>query len=263
MPFRTRTSRVVAAGLALVTASALTACSSDSEEPTDAPGSASESAEQSSAAPVDETPPTTPMAEVLLSEGEAPGNGVIQTIPADLLTQAQEKLEADQGKQLMDEPACDKVARLETVANHATGDAVTAVVRYKQAEDDDTEHRYGIGMVPLKLDEYLDRSLYEACTTSKSSTNPAVELRMSVSDAPAVEGAQGFRVTSDFITTRPDGGTTINRHISLHGFANGTSTNIEYMAQGADPEADPVLPQANDALVAIYTTQMDKLVKAE
>ena len=39
------------------------------------------------------------------------------------------------------------MSRLETVSNHATTDGVTAAVRYKQSEEDDTEHRFGIGMV--------------------------------------------------------------------------------------------------------------------
>jgi hypothetical protein len=180
-----------------------------------------------------------------------------------MLQEAVDNLVADQGRQLMEDPACDKVSRLETVSNHATTDAVTAAVRYKQSETDETEHRFGIGMVSGELGEFMDRSLYEACTTSRSAANPNVELVMSVQDAPAVAGAEGFRVTSDFITTQPDGSRSLSRAIAIHGLARDTTVSVEYAARGDDPAADPVLPTAAGALDAIYTAQMEKLVNAE
>ncbi|MDX2356111.1 hypothetical protein [Dietzia sp. PP-33] len=263
MRLRTRNPRRVAiAGLALVTAAALTACSSDSD---DSEGSASvdSTSETETSEAVDESAPEAPLDQLILAEGEAPGGGVVQVIEPDLLREAVDKLVADQGKKLMEDPACDKVSRLETVSNFATSDGVTAAVRYKQSEEDETEHRFGIGMVGQELEEFMDRSLYEACTSSRSATNPNVELVMTVSDAPAVEGAEGFRVTSDFITTRPDGGRSLSRAVAIHGFARDTTVSVEYAARGDDPAADPVLPTAAGALDAIYNAQMTKLVDAE
>lgn len=260
MRLRTRTPRRVAiAGLALVTAATLTACSSDSDdaESTDSTGSSETSAA------VDESTPQAPVTELVLAEGEAPGGGVVQVIEPGLLQSAVDKLVADQGKQLMEDPACDKVSRLETVSNFAATDGVTAAVRYKQSESDETEHRFGIGMVGRKLDEFMDRSLYEACETSRSTTNPNVELVMTVTDAPAVDGAEGFRVNSDFISTQPDGTRSISRAVAIHGFARGTTVSVEYAARGNDPAKDPVLPTAAGALDSIYTAQMNKLVNAE
>ncbi|MDV8001589.1 hypothetical protein [Rhodococcus sp. IEGM 1408] len=260
MRLRTRTpGRVAVAGLALVTAAALTACTSDSGDSE----SADPTASSETSTPVDESAPQAPVAELVLAEGEAPGGGVVQVIKPDLLRGAVDKLVADQGKQLMTEPACDKVSRLETVSNFAATDGVTAAVRYKQSESVETEHRFGIGMVGQKLDEFMDRSLYEACKSSKSTTNPSVELKMTVADAPAVAGAEGFRVTSDFISTLPNGTKTISRAVAIHGFARDTTVSIEYAARGDDPAADPVLPTAAGALDSIYTTQMGKLVSAE
>lgn len=260
MRLRNRTPRRAAiAGLALVTAATLTACSSDS----DGSGAAETETSTETSATVAESAPQAPVSELILSEGEAPGGGVVQVIEPGLLKSAVDKLVADQGKQLMENPACDKVSRLETVSNHATTeDGVTAAVRYKQSENDETEHRFGIGMVGKKLDEFLDRSLYEACTTSKSTTNPNLELVMTVADAPVVEGAKGFRVTSDFISTEPDGTRTISRAVAIHGFARETTVSVEYAARGSDPAGDPVLPTAAGALDAIYTAQMNKLIQA-
>lgn len=260
MRLRTRNPRRVAiAGLALVTAAALTACTSDSDDS----GNGDASGDTQTTATVDESAPEAPLDQLVLAEGEAPGGGVVQVIEPDLLQEAVDKLVADQGKQLMEDPACDRVSRLETVSNFATTDGLTAAVRYKQSEEDDTEHRFGIGMVGQKLDDFMDRSLYEACTTSRSSTNPDVELVMTVGDAPAIEGAEGFRVTSDFITTRPDGTRSLSRAIAIHGFTRDTTVSVEYAARGNNPEADPVLPSAAGALDAIYEAQMAKIVVAE
>ena len=55
----------------------------------------------------------------------------------------------------------------------------------------------------------------------------------------------------------------MTRVVSLHGYAHGTSVGVEYMAAGNDPAQDPVLPTANQTLEALYTAQMDKLVKAQ
>lgn len=262
MRLRTRTPRRVAiAGLALVTAAALTACSSD-----DAGTEAEQSGDTTSASEsptVDDSAPQAPVEELVLAEGEAPGGGIVQVLDRPMLQEAVDKLVADQERQLMEDPACDKVSRLETVSNHATTDGVTAAVRYKQSETDETEHRFGIGMVSGELDEFMDRSLYEACTTSRSTSNPAVELTMTVQDAPPIAGTEGFRVTSDFVTTQPDGSKTLSRAIAIHGYARDTTVSVEYAARGDDPAADPVLPTAAGALDAIYTTQMEKLVNAE
>ncbi|MDO8393701.1 MAG: hypothetical protein Q7T31_04860 [Dietzia sp.] len=260
MRLRTRNPRRVAiAGLALVTAAALTACTSDSDDS----GNGDASGDTQTTATIDESAPEAPLDQLVLSEGEAPGGGVVQVIEPDLLQEAVDKLVADQGKQLMEDPACDRVSRLETVSNFATTDGLTAAVRYKQSEEDDTEHRFGIGMVGQRLDDFMDRSLYEACTSSRSSTNPAVELVMTVADAPAIEGTEGFRVTSDFITTRPDGTRSLSRAIAIHGFTRDTTVSVEYAARGNNPEADPVLPSAAGALDAIYEAQMAKIVVAE
>lgn len=261
---RLRTSnprRVAIAGLALVTAAGLTACSSDSDDGSG--GGAEPSSETQTSASVNESAPQAPLDQLVLAEGEAPGGGVVQIIDPEVLKEPIDKLVADQGKQLMENPACDKVSRLETVSNFATTDGVTAAVRYKQSENDETEHRFGIGMVGQRLDEFMDRSLYEACTNSRSVANPDVELVMSVVDAPAVDGAEGFRVTSDFISTRPDGSKSLSRAIAIHGFARGTTVSVEYAARNDDPAADPVLPTAAGALDAIYNAQMTKLVNAE
>lgn len=263
MRLRTRTPRRVAiAGLALATAAALTACSSD-DGGSDAQPSDDTSASASATPTVDDTAPQAPVEELVLAEGEAPGGGIVQVLDRPMLKDAVDKLVADQGRQLMEDPACDKVSRLETVSNHATTDGVTAAVRYKQSETDETEHRFGIGMVGGKLDEFMDRSLYEACTTSRSTSNPNVELVMTVQDAPTVDGAEGFRVTSDFITTQPDGSKSLSRAIALHGYSRDTTVSVEYAARGDDPAVDPVLPTAAGALDAIYITQMEKLVNAE
>ncbi|MFS4488325.1 hypothetical protein [Dietzia kunjamensis] len=260
MRLRTRTPRRVAiAGLALATAAALTACSSDEEN---AQGGEPASETQTSET-VAQSAPQAPVEELVLSEGEAPGGGVVQVVDRPLLQEAVDKLVADQGRQLMEDPACDKVSRLETVSNHATTDGVTAAVRYKQSEEDETEHRFGIGMVGERLDEFMDRSLYEACTTSRSAANPNVELNMTVTDAPAIDGTEGFRVTSDFITTQPDGTRALSRAIAIHGFARDTTVSVEYAARGDDPAADPVLPTAAGALDAIYVAQMEKILNAE
>lgn len=260
MRLRTRNPRRVAiAGLALATAAALTACSSDSDDS----GNGDASGDTQTTATVDESAPEAPLDQLVLAEGEAPGGGVVQVIEPNLLQEAVDKLVADQGKQLMEDPACDRVSRLETVSNFATTDGLTAAVRYKQSEEDDTEHRFGIGMVGQKLDDFMDRSLYEACTSSRSSTNPDVELVMTVTDAPALDGTEGFRVTSDFITTRPDGTRTLSRAVAIHGFTRDTTVSVEYAARGNDPEADPVLPSAAGALDAIYEAQMAKIVVAE
>ena len=260
MRLRTRTPRRVAiAGLALATAAALTACSSDEEN---AQGGEPTSETQTSET-VAQSAPQAPVEELVLSEGEAPGGGVVQVVDRQLLQEAVDKLVADQGRQLMEDPACDKVSRLETVSNHATTDGVTAAVRYKQSEQDETEHRFGIGMVGERLDEFMDRSLYEACATSRSAANPNVGLKMTVADAPAIDGAEGFRVTSDFITTQPDGTRALSRAIAIHGFARDTTVSVEYAARGDDPAADPVLPTAAGALDAIYVAQMEKILNAE
>ncbi|WP_404850555.1 hypothetical protein [Dietzia kunjamensis] len=260
MRLRTSTPRRVAiAGLALATAAALTACSSDEENPRGGePASETQTSETAA-----QSAPQAPVEELVLSEGEAPGGGVVQVIDRGLLQEAVDKLVADQGRQLMEDPACDKVSRLETVSNHATTDGVTAAVRYKQSEEDETEHRFGIGMVGERLDEFMDRSLYEACTTSRSAANPNVELKMTVADAPAIDGTEGFRVTSDFITTQPDGTRALSRAIAIHGFARDTTVSVEYAARGDDPAADPVLPTAAGALDAIYVAQMEKILNAE
>lgn len=261
MRLSTRTTRRTAtAGLALVTAATLTACSLGSDDSRERTDNANETATSQE---VDESTPNVPLHELVLAEGEAPGGGVVQIIDPEQLRGPVDKLVNDQGKQLMEDPACDKVSRLETVSNHALEGGVTAAVRYKQSETDETEHRFDIGMVGQRLHEFLDRSLYEACTTSRSAVNPEVELFMTVEDAPAVEGAEGFRVISDFVTTRPDGARSLNRAVSIHGFARGTTVSVEYAAQSDDAEADPVLPTAAGALDAIYTDQMDKLVAAE
>ncbi|EYT61076.1 hypothetical protein H483_0113045 [Dietzia sp. UCD-THP] len=258
MRLRTRNPRRVAiAGLALVTAAALTACTSDDEGNGDASGDAQ------TTTTVNESAPQAPLDQLVLSEGEAPGGGVVQVIEPALLQEAVDKLVADQGKQLMEDPACDRVSRLETVSNFATTDGLTAAVRYKQSEEDETEHRFGIGMVGEKLDDFMDRSLYEACTSSRSTTNPDVELVMTVEDAPALEGVEGFRVTSDFITTRPDGTRSLSRAIAIHGYTRETTVSVEYAARGNDPAADPVLPSADGALDAIYQAQMAKIATAE
>ncbi|MFN3602771.1 MAG: hypothetical protein ACK4UY_15420 [Dietzia sp.] len=260
MRLRTRNPRRVAiAGLALVTAAALTACTSDSDDS----GNGDATGDTQTTETVNESAPQAPLDQLVLAEDEAPGGGVVQVIEPDLLQEAVDKLVADQGKQLMEDPACDRVSRLETVSNFATTDGLTAAVRYKQSEEDDTEHRFGIGMVGQRLDDFMDRSLYEACTTSQSSTNPDVELVMTVADAPAIDGAEGFRVTSDFITTRPDGSRSLSRAIAIHGFTRDTTVSVEYAARGNDPDADPVLPSAAGALDAIYESQMAKLVVAE
>ncbi len=259
MRLRSRTPRRAAvAGLALVTAATLTACSSDSGENGQNSGNGTETSENAQG-----SAPSVPVEERVLVEGEAPGNGVVQVIDRPLLQEAVDKLVADQSRQLMENPACDKVSRLETVANFATTDGVTVVVRYKESEADETEHRFGIGMVGQRLDEFMDRSLYEACDTSRSLANPNVELFMFVEDAPFVEGAEGFRVVSDFVTTGPDGLRQINRAVALHGYARDTTVSVEYAAQGDDPALDPVLPTAASALDAIYVAQMEKLVNAE
>lgn len=260
MRLSTRTPRRVAiAGLALVTAATLTACSSDSDGDAPESGNGETTSSASSSAPA----PTVPVSELILAEGDAPGGGVVQVIEPEMLQEGVDKLVADQGRQLMEDPACDKVSRLETVSNFATTEGSTVVVRYKQSEADKTEHRFGVGMVGKKLDEFMDRSLYEACKTSKSVANPNVELVMTVEDAPEVEGAEGFRVISDFITTQPDGTKQLNRAIAIHGYARDTTVSVEYAARGNDPQADPVLPTAAGALDAIYMAQMVKLLKAE
>ena len=260
MRLRTSTPRRVAiAGLALATAAALTACSSDEENPRGRePASETQTSETAA-----QSAPQAPVEELVLAEGEAPGGGGVQVVDRQLLQEAVDKLVADQGRQLMEDPACDKVSRLETVSNHATTDGVTAAVRYKQSEEDETEHRFGIGMVGERLDEFMDRSLYEACTTSRSAANPNVELKMTVADAPAIDGTEGFRVTSDFITTQPDGTRALSRAIAIHGFARDTTVSVEYAARGDDPAADPVLPTAAGALDAIYVAQMEKILNAE
>lgn len=260
MRLRTRTPRRVAvAGVAVVTAATLAACSSGSDEPagTDATGGAE------SSPTLNDSPPTTPLGDVLLAKGEAPGGGVVEKLDPAALKPAVDQLVKDQGRQLMEDPACDRVSRLETTNNHAATDAVMAAVRYKQAEDNDTEHRFGVVMLGRKLDDFLDRSLYEACTTSKSTTNPDMQLTMKVTDAPEVPGAQGFRVTSDFVTQTPDGKKALNRTIVVHGYAHGTTTAVEYNALSDDAAKDPVLPEADAALNAIYSAQMDKLAKAQ
>lgn len=258
MRLRTRTHRRVAiAGLALVTAAALTACSTDSDEDGQDSGNSAGTSENAQ-----EAAPQAPLEERILVENEAPGGGVVQLIDRPLLQESVDKLVADQGRQLMEDPACDKVSRLETVSNFATTDGVTVVVRYKQSETDETEHRFGIGMVGQRLDEFMDRSLYEACQTSRSVANPNVELVMTVEDAPVVEGAEGFRVISDFITTQPDGTQQLNRAVALHGFARDTTVSVEYAARGDDPAVDPVLPTAAGALDEIYIAQMEKILNA-
>lgn len=260
MRLRTRNPRRVAiAGLALVTAAGLSACTSDSDDA----GGADAGGEPETSVAIDESEPRAELDQLVLSEDEAPGGGVVQIIDPELLREPIDKLVADQGRQLMEDPACDKVSRLQTVSNFATTDGVTAAVRYKQSEEDETEHRFGIGMVGERLDEFMDRSLYEACTTSRSVANPDVELIMTVADAPPVDGAEGFRVTSDFITTRPDGTRSMSRAIAIHGYTRGTTVSVEYAARSDDPAADPVLPTAAGALDAIYDAQMVKLVTAE
>lgn len=262
MRLRTRTPRRAAiAGLALFTAAALTACSSDDDTATE--NAAGETSNSETAEAPDASAPQAPVQELILSEGEAPGGGVVQVIDPPLLQENVDKLVADQNRKLMENEACDKVARLETVSNHATEDGVTAAVRYKQSEEDETEHRFGIGIVGQKLNDFMDRSLYEACTTSASAANPNVELFMRVEDAPPVDGVQGFRVISDFITTQPDGNRTMSRAVALHGFSRDTTVSVEYAARGDNPEADPVIPTAAGALDAIYTAQMEKIVNAE
>lgn len=262
MRLRTRTTRRAAsAGLALVTAATLAACSSDGGESEDASSgetSSSETAESS-----DAPAPQAPVQELILQKGEAPANGVVQQIDPALLQEGVDKLVADQGRKLMENEACDKVSRLETVSNHATDGGTTAMVRYKESEENSKEHTFGISLVGTKLDDFMNRSLYEACTSSASVANPNVELAMSVEDAPAVDGARGFRVTSDFIATQPDGTKMLSRSISIHGFSRDTTVTVEYGARGNDPAADPVLPSAAHVLDEIYSAQMEKIVNAE
>lgn len=259
MRLRTLTTRRVAtAGIALVTAATLTACASDTDEDASADGPTPETSEN-----VDESAPQAPVDELILAEGEAPGGGVVNRLEHDQIRERVEQIMAAQNEQLMEDPACDRVSRLPTIVNYSLDDAVNSLIRYKESETDETEHRFGVGMVDERLDEFLDRSLYEACDTSVSSANPDKVLTMNVEDAPAVDGAEGFRVTSDFVTTEPDGTQTMLRHVSIHGFARDTTVSVEYEAQNNDPGVDPVLPTAAGALDAIYTEQMEKLVAAE
>ena len=100
MRLRTSTPRrVAAAGIAVATAAALAACSSDSGENPDtgATGGSETSVEVS-----DETP-TTPLDQVLLAKGEAPGNGVVDKLDPAALKAAVDQLVKDQGRKLMDE----------------------------------------------------------------------------------------------------------------------------------------------------------------
>ena len=260
MPRITRSSRMAHAGLAVVTALSLAACSSDdggSTETTSGDGPSSQ------AAPASDERPATPVGELLLTAEETPGGGVVTTIKPDQAKPEVDKLVESQGRELMTEPACDRIARLETVANHAATDGASAVISYQQSQEDDTRHHFGVGLVPARLEDFLDRSLYEACTTSAVNEHPEHTLNVSVADAPEVAGAQGFRVVSDVLVNAPDGTTQLRRDISIHGYARGITTSIEYRAIGTDAAQNPVLPTADGALNAIYTAQMNKILQAE
>ena len=258
MRLRTRTTRRVAtAGIALVTAAAMSACSSDTEE-----DGGTASPETSASDPVDDSTPEAPVDQLILGQDEAPGGGVVERLEHDQIREQVDRIVESQGRELMENPACDTVSRVPTVTNHALDDAVHSVIRYKQSETDETEHRFGVGLVDQRLDEFLDRPLYEACDTSPTIADPGRELRMSVEDAPEVPGPEGFRVISDFVTTEPDGNQSLYRLVVLHGFARGTTVNVEYEATSDDVDVDPVLPTAAGALDAIYTEQMTKLVEA-
>lgn len=263
-----RLTRLAAAALALTTATALASCSKDSDDAggsTSAPAGSSQAQQpdgQPQDVPVSDTAPSTPIDQMLLAQDQAPGNGQVVPITHEQAQAQVDRLVQDQGQQSMEDPACDRINRLETVANHGASDGASELVRYKQADNDDTLHQFVIGMVYQDLKDFNDRGLFEQCHTSKNTGDGQTTLNVAVADAPAVAGARGFRVTSDFIRT-DDQGTQMTRVVSLHGYAHGTSVGVEYMAAGNDPAQDPVLPTANQTLEALYTAQMDKLVKAQ
>ncbi|MFL0577840.1 hypothetical protein [Dietzia sp. 179-F 9C3 NHS] len=265
MRLRTSTPRRIAvAGIALATAAALTACTSDAEEGETTADTGPETSETSEAAEgVSDELPATPVGDLLLGEGEAPGEGVIQRLDPETLRPAVDRLVENQGRELMQDPACDTVSRQEAINNYVATEAPMSAISYKQSEEDETVHTFGVALLSKRLDGFLDRSLFEACTTSRSATNENLELIMTVSDAPAIPGTEGFRVTSDFVTTDEAGNRAVNRTVIVHGYARGTTTSVEYTAAGTDPAADPVLPEANNAIDEIYKAQMTKLLDAE
>ena len=260
MPRITRSSRMAHASLAVVTALSLAACSSGDGGSTETTSGDASASQDSS---VSNERPAAAIGELLLTGEETPGGGVVTPITPEQAKPEVDKLVASQGRELMAEPACDRIARLETVANHASTDGASAVISYQQSQDDDTRHHFGVGLAPARLDDFLDRSLYEACTTSAVNDHPEHTLNVAVSDAPEIAGAQGFRVVSDVLVKGPDGTTQLRRDISIHGYARGISTSIEYRAIGDDPAQNPVLPTADGALNAIYTSQMNKILQAK
>ncbi|HHX84890.1 MAG TPA: hypothetical protein GX694_06100 [Actinomycetales bacterium] len=262
MRLRTRTPRRIAvAGIALATAAALTACTSDAEEGEATADTGAETSE--TAEGVSDELPATPVGDLLLGEGEAPGEGVVQRLDPETLRPAVDRLVENQGRELMQDPACDTVSRQEAINNYVASEAPMSAISYKQSEEDETVHTFGVALLSKRLDGFLDRSLFEACTTSRSATNENLELTMTVSDAPAIPGTEGFRVTSDFVTTDEAGNRAVNRTVIVHGYARGTTTSVEYTAAGTDPAADPVLPEASNAIDEIYKAQMTKLLDAE
>lgn len=260
MTRETRMPRTARTGAALaVTALALAACSSGGDE-----GSTSGAAGTAPSSPAAaDGAPGRPLPEVLLAAGETPGGGVPSPLPADAVRQQVDKLVADQGKQLMEDPACDRISRVETPTNHAVTDGAFEAVSYRQSDQDETPHHFVVGLAPGRLADFLDRGLHEACHSSALAANPQLKLNVTVSDAPVVEGAQGFRVTSDLLIPGEDGKTVLKRDISIHGYARGTTTSVEYTAVGDDPAANPVLPTADKAIDSLYTAQMEKLVKSQ
>lgn len=266
MPSRSRVARVATAAVLAAALVGISACTTDDDsgpDNDDAVAAGSGAGAADAAAESDPAAIQTPLEELALAEGEAPANGyVVPVDPAEFSDQIA-ALEEYQERAGWDDPACDHVTRLESVSNHVAGDAVTRVAHYRDPDVDETVHSFPIALLDTELPEYMDRGLYEACDSSRNIDNPEYELSVEVHDAPEVEGAHGFRVTTDLITHGPGGPTSIHRTLALHGEARGITTLTEYQLGSEDPAVDPVRPEAYTMIDELYRAQMEKIVAAE
>lgn len=203
-----------------------------------------------------------PLDEVVIAQGEAPGEGHVEPIDPARFEDQVAALEEAQAREKWDDEGCDHATRIRTVTNYVATDGVTRVVMYRDPEDAERRHQFPVAVVGEELEEFMDRSVYEACSEATNTDNPAYRIRMFVVDAPEIEGAEGFRVVTDIIGPDPTGAEAVKRTVSIHGQARGVTTAVEYQADGHDLAADPVSEDANMMLDNLYRLQMEKILDA-
>ncbi|WP_333618674.1 hypothetical protein [Dietzia sp.] len=159
---------------------------------------------------------------------------------------------------------CDDILHADTVVDGLLSDAVITQVT-------SGDSKITVALRPGKLEPFLDQSAYAGCQGAqiRSEDFPEEEgkdpflvtLGISTDGISPVDGGEGFRETRDIVRSNESGETTLNRNVSLHGYAGDTSIEISYAAVGNDVNADPTKPGDGDRAQAILAAQVAKLQK--